>query len=67
MISSFEEPKPKKHMTQQKEDPKNLREQAVEILHETLNKNHKVSKQECYELYDKMQVENKKAKKPSVN
>ena len=53
-------------MTQQK-DPKNLREQAVKILFETLNKNHDVSKQECYELYDKMQVENKKAKKPSVN
>lgn len=60
LISTFETPKPK-NMTKQQEDPKSLREQAVKILHETLNKNHNVSKQECYELYDKMQVENKKA------
>lgn len=32
-----------------------LREEAVEILYQSLLSNHEITKEECYKIYDKMQ------------
>lgn len=36
-----------------------LRDEAVKILYESLNKNYVISLEECYEIYDKMQEVNR--------
>ena len=32
-----------------------LREDAVQVLYDSLKRKHKISKEECYAIYDKMQ------------
>ena len=45
------------------EDKKKLREEAVQVLYDSLKSKHNISKEECYEIYDKMQKVNKASEK----
>ncbi|GAA5036722.1 hypothetical protein GCM10011506_29850 [Marivirga lumbricoides] len=40
------------------EDKRRLREEAVQVLYDSLKSKHNISKEECYEIYDKMQMVN---------
>lgn len=40
------------------EDKRRLREEAVKVLYDSLKSKHNISKEECYEIYDKMQKVN---------
>ena len=44
-------------MRKNEKDNIQLREEAVQILYDSLKLKHDITKEECYEIYDKMQRE----------
>lgn len=49
-------------MGEQEKERTQLREEAVQILFDSLKSKHKITKKECYEIYDKMQEESLRSK-----
>ncbi|GAB4235506.1 MAG: hypothetical protein Tsb0034_09670 [Ekhidna sp.] len=45
-------------MKEKGKSKKELREEAVETLYQCLQPKHDITKEECYEIYDKMRMEN---------